>query len=203
MRGRFFFAEFSNYLLAEVYRGELATLSKQVAKLHKLLGHPCTLTFSLSSNPVAARRSGLVGMSPRCRLSTTDWLRLCRDPSPKGSLPPLENGVSRMYLDDLVDVPILNPTNQPWRYVTCRGSRKQQPLAMGASLVKVSPDWKQTRNSFAALDPETSATSSLGASKVPGGTCAFALCSGSLTDGFYLWFRSSKLPHSTDSRTGW
>jgi hypothetical protein len=84
-------------------------------------------------------------------------------------------------------------------YVTRRGNQKQHPLERGASLEMLSSDRTQTRNSFTALDPETSASSSLGASKVPGGTCAFALCSGSLTDGFYLWLRSSELPHSTDS----
>ena len=35
-----------------------------------------------------------------------------------------------------------------------------------------------------------------------GGTCAFSLCSVSVsgsTSGFYLWFRSSELPLSSDS----
>ncbi|CAB1321666.1 unnamed protein product, partial [Coregonus sp. 'balchen'] len=66
---------------------------------------------------------------------------LCRDPSSKGSLCSLEKG-----------------------YVTLRGSQKQRPLAMGASLAMVSRDHTQTRNSFAALDAEVPAPSSLGAS---------------------------------------
>ncbi|CAB1336902.1 unnamed protein product, partial [Coregonus sp. 'balchen'] len=104
------------------YRGEVATLSKQVANLHKLLGNPCLPTFNFSSTPVAEHRSGLVEVSPPCRLSTAVWPVLCRDPSMKGSPPSLENGASRMLLDDLGDVLVLDPTNQPWRYKASSGN---------------------------------------------------------------------------------
>ena len=51
-----------------------------------------------------------------------DWLVLSRVPSPKGSPPPLENGAD------------LDPTNQPWRYATHRGSQRGRPLATGVSM---------------------------------------------------------------------
>ena len=102
----------------------MATLRKLVANLHKLLGNPRPPTFSFSSTPEAGQCSGLVGVLPPCRLSTADLSVLCRDPTVKGSLPSLENGVSsRMLLDDLVDVPFLDLTNQPWRHISRRGSQ--------------------------------------------------------------------------------
>ena len=89
----------STCLLADDYRGEVATLSEQVANLHNLRGTPPLRTFSFSSTPVAGRLSGMVDVSPPGRLSTANWLALCRDPSPKGSPPSLENGDSRMLLE--------------------------------------------------------------------------------------------------------
>lgn len=73
----------SNGLLAEDYRGEVATLGKQVVNLHKLLGNPHPPTFFFSG--VAGCRSDLMGVSPPCRLSITNWPVLCRHPSLKGS----------------------------------------------------------------------------------------------------------------------
>ncbi|CAB1313675.1 unnamed protein product [Coregonus sp. 'balchen'] len=129
---------------------------------------------------VCGRRSGLVEVSPPCRLSTADWPVLSRDPSPKGSPPSLENGA------------VLDPTNQQWRYVTHRGNQRKHPLAKGVSLEMLSPDLTQTRNGFATLDPE------VGFKIGSGGTCVFVLCSVSLSGGFYLGFRSSELPPSSD-----
>ncbi|CAB1314483.1 unnamed protein product [Coregonus sp. 'balchen'] len=119
---------------------------------------PSTSVPSTPATSVAGCRSVLVEVSPPCWLTTANWPVLCRDPSPKGSPPSLENGASRMLLDDLGDVPVLNPTNQPWRYVTLRGSRKKQ----GASLEMLSPDRTQTRNGSATRDPEVLVPSSLG-----------------------------------------
>jgi hypothetical protein len=107
-------------MLAEDYRREGATLSKQVANLHKLLGNTRPPTFSLSSTTVAGHRSGLVDVLPPCQLSTADWPVLGRVPSPKASSPSLESGA------------VLDPTNQPWRYVTRCGSRRRRPLATGS-----------------------------------------------------------------------
>ncbi|CAB1345021.1 unnamed protein product [Coregonus sp. 'balchen'] len=115
---------------------------------------------------------------------------------PEGSPPSLENGVGGMLPDDLVDVPVLDPTNQPWRYVTRRRNRKQCPLATGASLEMLSQDRTQIRNSFGAFFPGDFRFQ-IGS----GGTCTFVLCSVSLSDGFYLGFRSSELPPSTDRET--
>ena len=127
----------SNCLLVEDYRSEVATLSKQVANLHKLLGNPRPPTFYFSSTPVAGLRSGLVEVSPPCRLSTADWPVLGRVPSPKGSPPSLENRA------------VLDPTNQPWRYVTRRGSRRRCPLATGVPNEMLSPE--RTPVSFSPL----------------------------------------------------
>lgn len=143
----------SNCLLAEEYRSEVATLSKQVANLHKPLGNLRPPYSSFSSTPVAERYSGLGDVLPSCRLSTADWLVLGRVPSMKGSPPSLENGAD------------LDPTNQPWRYVTRRGSRRWRPLETGGSMEMLSPKLTQTRNSLAALDPEVPAPSSLVASQ--------------------------------------
>ncbi|CAB1338555.1 unnamed protein product [Coregonus sp. 'balchen'] len=71
----------------------------------------------------------------------------------------------------------------------------------GASLEMLSPDRTQTRNGFAALDPEVSAPSSLGASDSrsdPEVHAPSSFCSVSLSGGFYLGFRSSELPPSSD-----
>jgi hypothetical protein len=60
-------------LLAEDYRSEVTTLSKQEKNLHKLLGNPHPPTFYFSSTPIAGSRSGLVEVSSSYRLSTADW----------------------------------------------------------------------------------------------------------------------------------
>ena len=116
----------SNCLLAEDYSGEVATLRIQVAHLHKLLGNPRLPGFSFSSTQVAGRRSGLVEVS--------------QESLPKGGSPSLVNGARRMLLDDLGDVPVLDPTNQPWQYVRtevgrvlCRSALKSLPTRNAAS----------------------------------------------------------------------
>ena len=67
------------------------------------------------------------------------------DPSPNGSHPSLENGA------------VLEPTNQPCRYVTRRGSRRKRPLITRVCLEMLSPDLTQNRNVFDALDPDVPA----------------------------------------------
>ena len=58
----------NNCLLAEDYRGKVATLIKQVANLHKLLGNPCSPSFSscLPQMPLWPRK--------HCPLATGDSL---------------------------------------------------------------------------------------------------------------------------------
>lgn len=151
----------SNCLLVEDYRSEVATRNKQVANIHKLLGNTRPPSFYLSSNPVAERGTSLVEVSPPCRLYTANWPVLCRVPSPKGSPPSLENG------------DVLDPTNQPWMYVTRSGNRRKHPLPTEVSMEMLNPDLTKTRNSFAVPAP-----SSLGAShsrsdpEVPASLCS-------------------------------
>ena len=60
---------------------------------------------------------------------------------------------------------VLDPTNQPWRYITCRGSRRRRPQTTEVSMEMLSPELTQTRNSFADLDSEVPLPSSLVASQ--------------------------------------
>ena len=122
-------------------------------------------------------------------------------PSQKASPPSLENGASRMFLDDLVYVPVLDPTNQPWKYVTCRGSRKQRPLATGASLEMLKPRPNTDQKQLCRPGSRGSGAFVLGGFPIKigyRGTCVFILGSVSLSGGFYLGFRSSELSPSSD-----
>ncbi|CAB1314476.1 unnamed protein product, partial [Coregonus sp. 'balchen'] len=143
---------------------------------------------------VAGRRSGLVEVSPPCRLSTADCPALCRDPSPKGSHPSLENGDSRMLLDDFGDVPVLDPINQQ-RY------SKKASSGNGGLLGDVKPRLDIDQKWLCRPGSRGSGAFFLRGFRFEigsGGTCTFVLCSVSLSGGFYLVFRSSDLPPSSD-----
>ncbi|CAB1331945.1 unnamed protein product [Coregonus sp. 'balchen'] len=66
-----------------------------------------------------------------------------------------------------------------------RSYRRKCPLATGASLEMLNPDWTRIQRGFRF---------EIGS----GGTCAFVLCSVSLSGGFYHGFRSSELSPSSD-----
>ncbi|CAB1329769.1 unnamed protein product [Coregonus sp. 'balchen'] len=103
-------------------------------------------------------------------------------------------------LDDLVDVPVPNCTNQPWRYVTRRGSRNSAP-GNGGLLGDVKPGPDTDQKLLHRHGSRGSGAFFPGGFRFEigsGGTCAFVLCSVSLSGGFYLGFRSSELPPSSD-----
>ncbi|CAB1323664.1 unnamed protein product, partial [Coregonus sp. 'balchen'] len=128
----------------------------------------------------AGHRSSLVEVSPLCQLSTADWPVLCRDPSPKGSPPSLENGATIEICHSQ-----WKSNKAPYSNVGLLGDDKLGPDTDQKQLCR--PGSRGSK-AFFLMGFQFEIGS--------GGTCAFVLCSVSLSACFYLWFRSSELPPS-------